>query len=422
MGRSWTTTGATDVMTRARGPLLALVGTVAVLCAADTANAQLREDLRFAGYYLGVGSGNLEGPFNPSGATLFQRVRLMMAPDLGPLQTDVAYEQVLNLVTDPLLGLTPSLGEVQAGTEWLPLQWTIAEGEYASWRHRFDRLLIGAPLGRSAEITVGRQTVSWATSLVFTPADPFAPFDPADPFREFRAGVDAVRLQGFPGVFTELEFVFRPADTQDGTTITALGRITTASGPWEVSGWAGVLHDEGAVSAAATLTAAGTAFRGEAELRWPDDVLRFSIGADRSFPLAGRDLYVILEYQRDGYGAADPDHYLEVLLSDPYSRGEMQVIGRNETAIQASWQASPLVTTDFLTIWNMNDASFLLSPAASYSVSNEVYVRGGFFFGIGANERRIDAPVVPEEPEIVLPGSEYGIVPSSLYVSLTAFF
>jgi hypothetical protein len=370
-------------MIRGRGPLLALAGLAGLLCAADIAKA------------------------------------IMMSPDIGPLRTDVAYEQALNLVTDPALGLTPSLGEAQAGVEWLPLQWTIAEGERASWRHRFDRLLITAPVGRSAEITAGRQTISWATSLIFTPADPFAPFDPADPFREFRAGVDAVRLQGFSGAFTELDFVFRPADTRAGTTITALGRITTATGPWEISGWAGVLHDGGATSAAATLTAAGTAFRGEAELRWPDDVVRFSIGADRSFPLAGRD---VLEYQRDGYGATDPDDYLDVLLSDPYSRGEMQVIGRNETAIQTSWQASPLVTTDFLTIWNMDDGSFLLSPAASYSVSNEVYVRGGFFFGIGANERRIDAPFVPEEPSIALPGSEYGIVPSSLYLSLTAFF
>jgi hypothetical protein len=96
-------------------------------------------------------------------------------------------------------------------------------------------------VGRSAEITAGRQTISWATSLIFTPADPFAPFDPADPFREFRAGVDALRLQGFSGAFTELEFVVRPADTREGTTITALGRITTATGPWEISGWAGVL-------------------------------------------------------------------------------------------------------------------------------------------------------------------------------------
>ena len=149
-------------------------------------------------------------------------------------------------------------------------------------------------------------------------------------------------------------------------------------------------------------------------LETPDS---FFIGADVFYTfLVQNGLWWVKQRQKD------PDHYLDVLLSDSYGRGEMQVIGRNETAIQASWQATPLFTTDFLTIWNMNDGSFLLSPAAIYSVSNEVYVRGGFFFGIGANERRIDVPIVPEEPQLVLPGSEYGIVPSSLYVSLTAFF
>ena len=49
-----------------------------------------------------------------------------------------------------------------------------------------------------------------------------------------------------------------------------------------------------------------------------------------------------------------------------------------------------------------------------------------FFFGIGASERRIVLPPMgsgsPEAPVASVPGSEYGIVPSSLYVSLTAFF
>ena len=401
----------------------ALATLVAVITIPEPAAAQsLRDELRLGGYYLNVATGSLEGPYTPAGVTDFQRLRLMAAPDLGPLRFDIAYEQGLELVSDPDLGLTPVLGASSSGIDWLPLQWTIEDWDNGSWRHRFDRLLVSAPLGRSATATVGRQTISWATSLIFTPADPFVPFDPADPFREYRAGVDAVRIQGFSSAFTELDFVFRPADTRDGTTITALGRISTASGPWEVSGWAGVLHDEGAVSAAATLMAAGTAFRGEAELRWPDDVLRFTIGADRSFPLAGRDLYVVLEYQRDGFGATDPDDYLGVLLSDPYSRGELQVIGRNETALQASWQATPLLTADFLTTWNMNDGSFLLSPAASYSLSNEAYVRGGFFFGIGAGEGSTWQPDWNADTSITLPGSEYGIVPSSVYISLTAFF
>ena len=47
----------------------------------------------------------------------------------------------------------------------------------------------------NADLIVGRQPVSWATTLFLTPADPFSPFDPADPFREYRGGVDAARLR-----------------------------------------------------------------------------------------------------------------------------------------------------------------------------------------------------------------------------------
>jgi hypothetical protein len=394
----------------------------ALLRPADVRAQSVWDPLDFSGYYLNVGTGALEGPFTPSGATDLQRLRLMLEPDFGPLQFDVAYEQSLELVTDPVLAFGNSLGYSSTGVEWLPLQWTIDRWDHGIWRHRFDRLALTGPLGPDATVTAGRQAVSWATSLIFTPADPFSPFDPADPFREYRAGVDALRVQGFAGAFTQLDFVVRPADTDEGTMMTALGRITTATGPWEVSGWAGVLYDGGAASVGATLTAAGAAFRGEAELRWPDDVLRFAVGVDRSFTLAGRELYVVLEYQRDGYGATDPVDYPEVRLSGPYRRGEMQVIGRNEAALQGSWQVTPLWTADWLTTWNLDDGSFLLSPAASYSLSNEAYLRAGLFFGIGADERVLALPGPLPGGLISLPGSEYGIVPTSLYVSLTAFF
>jgi len=111
-----------------------------------------------------------------------------------------------------------------------------------------------------------------------------------------------------------------------------------------------------------------------------------------------------------------------VRLSQPYRRGEMQVLGRDETALQASWQVTPLWSAEWLTIWNVDDGSFLLSPAASYSLSNEAYLRGGLFFGLGTGERVLALPGPFPGGLISLPGSEYGIVPSSLYVSVTAFF
>lgn len=401
-----------------------MIGLWAAILSARQAEAQsLSSDLGLAGYYLNVATGSLEGALTPAGVADFQRVRLMISPRLGPLRTDVAYEQSLDLVSDPGLGLTPSLGRSSAGTAWLPLQWTIEDWDRGSWRHRFDRLLVTVPIGDFAEISAGRQTVSWATTLLFTPADPFAPFDPADPFREYRAGVDALRLQAFTGPFTELDLVLRLSELRDTTEVTALGRFSTAVGQWELSGWGGLLYGEGAAAGAATVTAGGAALRAEAELRWPDQTLRFSVGVDRSFPAAGRDLYVALEYQRDGYGAADPDGYLDLLFSDPFTRGELQVVGRDEAALQSSLQVTPLLTADLLAMWNLNDGSLLLAPAASWSLSNEVSLRSGLFLAFGDGARPFPAPTGPGGTVVQsAPASEYGPVPTSLYVSLTAFF
>ena len=89
----------------------------------------------------------------------------------------------------------------------LELQWTLEESEHVLWQHRFDRLNVSWTPAPPVQIQIGRQAVSWATTLFFTPADPFSPFDPADPFREFRAGVDAARLHVYPGALSEIDVV-----------------------------------------------------------------------------------------------------------------------------------------------------------------------------------------------------------------------
>ncbi|HEU4536104.1 MAG TPA: hypothetical protein VFS00_18395, partial [Polyangiaceae bacterium] len=49
----------------------------------------------------------------------------------------------------------------------------------------------------------------------------------------------------------------------------------------------------------------------------------------------GRDLYAVVELQHDGFGAADANEILAVLGSEPYRRGEMQALGRDELAAHA---------------------------------------------------------------------------------------
>lgn len=384
------------------------------LLVATLAAPLLAQFVDVRGYYLNVGVGAAEGAFNSSGASDFQRVRVMLKRGYGILRTDIAYEHsVAVTTTGDASGLTGIVGGVRGGGEWLPLQGTLDDGEHHAWRHRFDRLSVTLTPVDALEITAGRQTISWATTLLLTPADPFAPFDPSDPFREYRAGVDAFRLRGFPTSLSELEFVVRVADYSSGETVTALGRGRVIISGWELGVWAGTVQDDGAAGVAVTTTVAGAALRSEGVIRRADGatVVRFSVGLDRHFSAFGRDLYVVGEYQRDGFGAIGAAELPSVLLSDAFSRGELQVLGRDEVALQGAYQVHPLLGINTLLIWNTNDQSVLVTPALSYSAGDEVTARAGLFVGLGA-----DATVLG------LPGSEYGAVAPILYLSLSVFF
>jgi hypothetical protein len=319
----------------------------------------------------------------------------MTAPTYGQLSLDVAYEHVLQYsqraVSAPigavLGGLTPG------GGEYLDLQWTIKEA--------------------------GRQTISWATTLFLTPADPFVPFDPADPFRVYRAGVDAVRLQAFLNPLSDLDFVVRPTKYStitgtDETSLTILGRGRSVWRGWEVSAWAGMLHSEAALALGASGGWGATAIRAEVSIQESEDrvAVRGTIGVDRLYSLFSRDLYLVLEYQHDDFGAASSSELVDVILSQPFARGQLQVLGQDEIAGQAAYQIHPLLNLSLLLLFNLNDPSSLVFPAFNYSASNEIAIQGGLFLGVGKG--------TPDDP-LTLP-SEYGITPTSVWVSVTAFF
>ena len=339
----------------------------------------------------------------------------MWAPDIGPLSFDIAYEQALTLSSTGELGRSSAFLAPQARVNWWTLEWMLDEGDHFSWRHRFDRLSFTLPLGGATEITVGRQVISWASTLIFTPADPFTPFEPADPFREYRAGVDAFRFQAYPGAFSEIDIVVRPVTTLDGDQITALARGKTNWRGWNLGAWGGVLYDEPAAAIDAVGAFGPWAVRSEVSIRSEaDDVtIRGTVGIDRRFSVGRRDLYVIAEYQHDGFGAASSGQLFDVVQSDPFQRGELQVLSRDVAALQASYQIHPLWGIDLLTLTSLVDGSFLLSGGATWSVGSNSTLRGGFFLGFG--DDTID-------PETGVLGSEFGAQPNVGYVSLAHFF
>ncbi len=386
-------------------PLVVLVGT------AGPMRAQAPE---IRGYYLNVGSVSRENAASAGGVGDLQRIRVMASARSGVIAGDVAYEQSLTYRSAGGLGdRAEGIGGVPGGAEWLELQGTLAESAHVRWRHRVDRLFVTLAPIEAFEMTVGRQTISWATTLFLTPADPFVPFDPAEPFRDYRAGVDALRARAFLGNFTDIDVVVRPSDSPAGKTVTVLARGKTVWRGIEGALWAGSVHDQATVGLGTTATVAGAAVRGEGVLRRHRGrtVKRFAIGVDRSFPLAGRDLYVVAEYQHDDFGAGDAGALANVIASDAFVRRELQVLGQHVVALQASLQPHPLWSAAVLSMLNLTDESVLAVPSLSYSAGNELTLRSGVFVGFG-----------PDLTPMGLPSSEFGLVPTTFYLALSAFF
>jgi hypothetical protein len=380
----------------------------AALLAASPAFAQRA----VTGYALNVGTWTGDSPLAEGGWADFQRLRLMAEPEWGPLRVELAWDHLAILQRPAAVGVGLLSSDASA-SNWWDLDHDIVDRRDFRWSHGLDRLAVSVA-GRGVEAIAGRQAISWATTLYLSPADPFAPFDPADPFREYRPGVDALRVKAFPGPLSEIEGVVRPSKTPDGETWTALLRARTSLGAFDLSGWGGALHDDPAGALAATAELAGAAVRGEVSLRRSDGegVVRGAVGIDRRWTVLGRDLYGVVEYQHDGFGADEADEIVDVLASEPFRRGEMQVLGRDELAAQASWQAHPLVALTWLTLWNVGDGSALHSPAVAISATRWLDVRAGVFLTTGEDDL---------DP-LGRPGSEYGLVPTVVYASLAAFF
>lgn len=389
------------------------VALVVVLLATARTTPVLAQSQWLNGYVQTVGIGTTATPVTDSNQSSFNRFRLTSEPVWNTISVEAAYEHAATIRRrESLPGI--GIGAVPGGGEWMTLQWTLAEEEHLVWQHRFDRLQVGWRPTGAVELSAGRQAVSWGTTLFLNPADPFIPFNPADPFREFRAGVDAARLRVYPSPLSEIDVVVRPTTTAVGTELTALARGLTTIGNWELSGWGGSLYGDTAGAFGAAGSLGRWAVRGEGVVRGIDDavVFRGTIGIDRQLQILRRDLYVVLEYQHDRLAAADAAEYLKLLQSDPFRRGELQVLGRHESVLQVSYQVHPLWSVGGLWLVNMIDGSSLVSPSVAYSAGNDASISGALFLGLGDSEPTLARP---------LP-SEYGLSGTTAFVSVSWYF
>lgn len=311
-----------------------------------------------------------------------QRLRLMWEGSWERLSWEVHYEHFMaaRLTSEEAVGTSGRVERVSAAFRYLDLDWNIKTREHFFWNHQFDRLNVKIDLGL-ADLTLGRQAISWGVGYLWSPVDLLTTFSPLQINRDYKAGIDAVLLDVPLGPFQEFYLAYAPDEQWSNSAL--LGRHRLRLGSVDLGFMGGWIISDYVVGGEVNADVKGMGIRLEATHTWPEETSRFVralLGFDYQFT---PDLLLQLEYYYNGFGTDDPTRYLEVILAPRFQRGEIFNTAQHYLGVNCRYQLTPLMVLNGTTIINLNDGSTLLEPALIYSLSNNAEIRLGAIFALG---------------------------------------
>ena len=278
--------------------------------------------------------------------------------------------------------------------------------------HDIDRLSLTWYTG-FADITAGRQAITWGISNVYPVADLWAQFSPFELDTEEKPGVDAVRVLNYPAAGLELDAVL--ADRGSSRNFSA-GIRASLSLPWadlyagggkfwrEVMGLAGISAPIGSYK-----------LRAEGALPYDLDgdnfqLPRITLGVDR----LGGETMLSAEYNFNGIGATDAEGYMDVLEDPRYAQGETYFLGRHNLGGLASWTpGNDRLNLTLSALWNLQDPSAAFVPNLTYDLGQSTRLSAGALLSFG------DTPVFEPEPRL---RSEFGTYGDFVFTMLSVYF
>jgi hypothetical protein len=336
-------------------------------------------------------------------------------------------------------GTTPGFGlaagdtryrAVDATADWFPTATQAA----SLW---VDRLNVKVTLPR-ADITIGRQAISFGKAYFWNPLDEFLPFDARQIDRDYKAGVDAIKIDIPRGQFSGVNVVaaFGRELTAAGTSrdgdravaaswygSAALARYFTTVRGWDAAAQAGKVYGGYQLGGAVTGEIHQFEIRGEAAYLWAmprpplpaplsghlvEDHLAAVGGIGKRFQ---NTLWIELEHFHNGAG--QPENLDAALVR--FTNGAALNLGREITGITASYELLPIVTGQIAALHSWSDGSSQIQPTVTYSVSDNSDLLAGLSIGIGPAPARGDTLA----PHLT---SEFGSFPRAYFVELKWYF
>ncbi|MDX1675918.1 MAG: hypothetical protein R3314_14080, partial [Longimicrobiales bacterium] len=264
-----------------------------------------------------------------------------------------------------------------------------------------------------ADITVGRQAITWGVSGIFPVADVWAQFSPFELDTEEKPGVDAVRVLAYPTPELELDLVVADRGSAEDLSVGVRGTLALADA--DVWLGAGKLWRDALAMGGITLLLDAAKLRAEAVLPWSldrDALLepRVTVGLDW---IRGT-LLVTGEYHYNGIGASATS-YLDVLRDPRVARGETYYIGRHYLGGLVSWSPDRenRLTLALNTLANLEDPSFAFTPVARYDLGQATRFAIGGLVSLGEHPSF--------DPAVSFP-SEFGAYGTLGYTQISIYF
>lgn len=334
-------------------------------------------------------------------------------------------------------GLTPGTSVV--ASEAIPLYWEALDKPGFRLGGRLDRASISFHIPH-VDVTLGRQPVSFGTGYFFTPMDLLAPYTPQVVDREYKPGVDALRIDAFIGMTGHISAVAAIVDemSMDGLVLAGHGGATV--GVFDIEGLVGLIRRDfvigastqgsiGPVGVHADLTVTVPPREVEDDEEVEEPFVRVVAGAS---VLPHSKLSLSAEVYFQSTGTRDPADYDLVLSRDRFARGELWTMGKLYVGVSANYEIIPIVHASLFATLNVLDPSALIGPGLVWSVGSNTELVIGGFVALGERPAELELsdlitddlqPVSDDELyELFEPGSEFGLMPHQAYVQLKMYF
>ena len=314
--------------------------------------------------------------------------------------------------SEPLAPTVLGFGVSAVPTRW-DLESVLVDRELLRVAHDVDRLALTVymPL---ADVTIGRQAVTWGWATLFPVADLWSRFGPYELETEEKPGLDALRALAYPAERLVLDLVAADRGAARDASVGARLAVSLPSGDLYIA--AAKLWRELVFIGGAALVLEEVKLRGEAVLprgldRGGWHRPRVTAGADwvrGRWTLSG-------ELHYNGIGTDSFERYPAVLLDPRVARGESYFLGRWYAGAAGGWSVTDRLTLSASLLANLLDPSASLSPVATWDLGRRGRVSAGALLTAG------ERPYGPKGSIPTLP-SEFGAYGHLLFAQAGIYF